>query len=147
MEGVHERIPAEGGRPFQQLVPGVSPAAGSAFALNIDPRYTSRLLAATFTLTTSAVVANRYVALEFRDGGGTAFVVNAAGVVVLASSAQRFSGSSERGQSEWATNTDVLFPILPVELQGGMTLNIAVTNMDAGDTLTAIRLTFWRVYT
>lgn len=147
MEGDHRVIPAEGGRPFQHTVASTSPAAGASFSHVLDPRYTQRLLSAVFTLTTSAVVASRYVTLEVKDGTNTAFVVNGAGVNVLASSTQRFVGSSERGQGEWATGTDVFFPLLPVELYGGLTLTINVANIDTTDQLSGIRLTFWRVLT
>lgn len=147
MRGVYRSIPGEDGRPFQQVVAIDNPAAGVDVLQALDPRYSQWLLSLVFTLTTSAVAGNRYVTVEYLDGTNTAFCVNAAGVAVLAGSTQRFAGSSERGEGEWATGTDVLFPLMPLQLEGGHTLSINVANMDVADTLTGIRAAFWRVYT
>lgn len=132
------------GRAFQQVVRGVSPAAGAVFSLPMDPNYKSRLLGCVFTLTTDANVANRYATVEAEDSDGNPFSVNAAGVVVTANTTQRFVGSMFRGEGEWAGNTDVLFPLAPIFLEGGIVLKINVANVQAGDTLTAIKLVFDR---
>jgi hypothetical protein len=124
---------------FQSPITGVKPAAGANFSLAIDARWRWRIVTAVFTLVTDANAANRYVTLEYQDGSGVALVVDAAAVVVTANSTQRFAGSTARGVAEWAANTDVLFPLTPVFLDGGGALTINVANKQVTDQLSAIR--------
>lgn len=121
--------------PFRIAAPGADTNA----IYQADGYGLRRLLSLVFTLTTDSNAANRYVTVEYQGKDGLAFVVNAAAVTVAASSTQRFAGSYGRGEAEWAANTDVLFPVTPVILSPGDVLKIVVTNIQAGDTLTAIR--------
>ncbi len=116
-----------------------NPGAAQAATFTVDGRGLRRLNTIVFTLTTDANVANRYVTVEYRGGDGLAYCVNAAAVVVLAGSTQRFAGSIGRGVSEWATGTDVLFPLDDVFLYASDVLRVGVSGVQAGDTLTAIR--------
>ncbi len=143
-EGYSLGQPYSSGRSFQSPVRGVRPSAGAGFSLLIDGAYIWRLVSAVFTLTTSATVANRYVTLEYQGDDGTAYCVNAAGVVVTASSTQRFAFGLGRGNSEWATGTDILAPLSPVFLHGSDTLAIVVGNIDTTDQLSGIRFVFDR---
>lgn len=115
------------------------PGAATNATFKVDGRGRRRLVSLVFTLTTDANVANRYVAVEYRGFDGGAFAVNAASVLVTASSTQRFVGSIDRGVAEWNTGTDVLFPLADVFLHASDTLVIAVSSIQAGDTLTGIR--------
>jgi hypothetical protein len=132
------------GAGFQQVVKGVAPAAGSSFTFVNSGFFRSRLIGCVFTLTTSATVANRYATVEVLGDDNVSFNLGGAGVVVTANSTQRFAGSMYRGQGEWATGTDVLFPLLPLYLEEGVTLKINVGAIDTIDTLTLIRLAFDR---
>lgn len=122
----------------QQVVIGTAPGAGLNFTYPQDGRYIERIISCVFTLTTSATVANRYVTLEYADGGGNSFAVDAAAAVVTAGSTQRFAGSMSRGTSSVAASTDVIFGLTPVFLYTGWTLKILVASIAAGDTLTKI---------
>jgi hypothetical protein len=135
---------SEGGS-FQSVVPGTPPGANTNFVLTLDSRWVWRIIGCVFTLTTDANVANRYVTLEYAQNDGVSNTVNAAGVLVLAGSTQRFAGSMYRGVAEWNTGSDVLFPLLPVWLYGGSTVSILVANKQVGDTLTVIRFVVDRV--
>lgn len=130
--------PYGSGQGFQTAVRGDNPAAGASYLLKLDPRWIWRLVSAVFTLTTSVSAANRYVTVEYQDGDGNTLAVNGAAVILTASSTQRWAGSLIRGHSEWAANTDVLFPILPVFMQGGNVLTITVANVQAADQLSKI---------
>ena len=116
-----------------------SPGANTNATYQADGYGLRKLLSLVFTLTTDSNVANRYVTVEYQGKDGNAFAVSAAGVTYPASATQRYAGSAFRGEAEWAPNTDVLFPLLPVLLYPGDVLKIVVANIQAGDTLTAIR--------
>lgn len=135
------------GKGYQHPLTATSPAAGSSFSVNLSAQYRWRYVSCVFTLTADGNAANRYVTLEYQGGDGKAILVDAAAVVVTASSTQRFCGSISRTVAEWAANTDVLFPMTPAFLDGGGVLTINVTNIQAGDTLTLIRFIFDRFST
>lgn len=127
----------------QTKVDGTQPAAGASFTLKLSGDHVRRLVSVVFKLTTDANAANRYCTVEYQGDNGNAFSVNAAAVVVTASTTnQRFAGSADRGTSEWNTGTDVLFPLAPIFLHGGDTVKINVGSVQAGDQLSAIELVF-----
>lgn len=132
--------PVQAGLGFQDPLNIANPGANTNVVYPIDGRGLRRLVSLVFTLHTDANVANRYVTVEYVGGDGLAFSVNAAGVVVTAgTSAQRYAGTLGRGQAEWATGTDILFPLEALFLHPGDSLQILVANKQAGDTLTNIR--------
>ena len=145
MSGYSLGEPYGHGHSFQQLVRGVTPAAGASFSLVNSGFFRSRLIGCVFTVTTDANAANRYFTVEKLLDDNTPFLIGAAGLVVTANqSATRFAGSMFRGVAEWATGTDIMFPLLPVWFEEGETLKINVAAVQAGDTLTLIRLLFDR---
>jgi hypothetical protein len=129
---------------WHEVVLGTSPAAATQFIYADPGQYVSRLISVVFTLTTDGNAANRYVTVEHDQGQAPSYVVDAAGVVVTASSTQRFAGSYTRGVAEWAANTDVLFPLTPVFLDVGHRIRITYTNAQAADALSSIALVFER---
>lgn len=131
------------GRTFQNTILGVQPAAGANFALTLQPYDYWRLIAATFTLTTSATSGNRYVTVTYSGVGPQIRTADGAAVLVTESTtAQRFIGSLNRGVSEWNTGTDVFFPLSGLWLQGGSILSINVGNIKTADQIASITLTF-----
>lgn len=135
------------GAEVSSVIRGTDPGANTNFVLTLDSRWSWRIVACSFTLTTDANIANRYVTMEYAQDDGTVNVINAAAVLVTASSTARFSGSLTRGVAEWNTGTDVLFPLCPVWLFGGSTVSIIVGTKQAGDTLTKIRFVVDRIQT
>ena len=131
--------PYGAGLGIQEPFVGATPAAAANFTYACDGYGLRRFLSLVFTLTTDGNAANRYVTVEYQGKDGNAFAVGAAGVTVSASSTQRFAGSAFRGEAEWAANTDVLFPLIPLLLFPGDVLKIVVASIQAGDTLTLIR--------
>lgn len=138
------------GRTFQTtIIPGTgeaaaAPAAGANYTFAVGPWDRMRLVFATFKLATDANAANRYTTIEYPGGASaTAVVADGAAVVLTANtSAQRFVGMLMRGAGEWNTNTDVFFSLCGIWLEVGRTITINVANIQAGDQLSAIRLTF-----
>jgi hypothetical protein len=133
------------------IVPGtagapVAPAAGATYTYTLTRYDRARLVFAAVTLATDANVANRYLTIEYLDGAGVAIVADGAAVTVSASTtAQRFVGVLRRGTSEWATNTDVFFPLCGVWIEAGQRVKVSVANIQATDQLSNIRLTFDRL--
>jgi hypothetical protein len=136
--------PYNAGLGYEHWVRGVNPAGGANFSLALSGFARHRLIACVFTLTADANAANRYVTVEYLLDDNTPFLLGAAAVTVSANSTQRFAGNMYRGEAEWAANTDVIFPLLPIWLDGGWTLKINVAAIQAGDTLTLIRFLFDR---
>lgn len=130
------------GLSFQRTDRPAKPAAGAIFTRTLDSRYRHRLVEIVFTLATSAVAGNRYVTVEYEGGDGNPVWINAAAVTVSANSTQRFVGSVDRTTSEWNTNTDVLFPLSRMFLDGGGALEINVASIDVADQLSLIYITF-----
>ena len=145
MEGFALGQPYGYGATEQTTVDGAAPAAGQSFSFTFNGYDRGRLVFCTFDLSTDANVANRYVTVEYQGSDGIARAADAAAVRVAASTTnQRYCGSLNRGTSEWATGTDVLFPLCGLWLEAGATVKINVAGIQAGDTLTNIRLTFDR---
>jgi hypothetical protein len=130
---------------YQDFVPLTTPAAGANLSFTVEGRAWVRLLAARCSITTSATVANRFVSLDYVNGRTVTQARNAAGLVVTASTtALVFEWSSSRSRAEWATNTPVLVPLLPIFLAPGTVVQITVDNIQAADQISAASLTLER---
>lgn len=126
------------GRPHLVTVPSVTGTAGVAFDVPGPVEWLPRAIV--FTYTASADVANRFVHVAYRDGLNNVYCVNAAGLVLVASDAFRFAGSSRRGNGEWAANTNVLFPLEPLRLPGEHNILITATGIVAADVISGVAL-------
>ena len=122
------------------------PAAGAEFSFVCGDYDFWRLIAIYFEITTDANAANRLVTVQYPQRGGLSPVKDGAGLVITANTtSQQFSGSLTRGVAEWATNTPVFFPLSGLWLEAGRVVKIDVDNIQAGDQLANILLTFDRV--
>jgi hypothetical protein len=126
------------GSPRSIPTPSRTGTGGVAFDVPGSAEYLPR--AVVFTYTASAAAANRFVNVQYRDGSGNVYCVNAAGLVLVANDALRFCGSSRRGAGEWAANTDVLFPLEPLLLPAEHSIVITATNIQAADVISGITL-------
>ena len=125
---------------WQERIVLPAPAAGQQWSYKIDGRYTERLVAVTFGLTTSAVVANRSPVVLLRDNTGTVITQVPAGNAVAAAStltAYLVNGSPNTAQGA-AGNTYGFLPEILVP--GDWSWGSGVGGMDPGDQLSAVTL-------
>jgi hypothetical protein len=133
------------GTGYQDFIPLTTPAAGANLSFTVESRALIRILAARCSITTSATVANRFVSLDYLNARGVTQVRNAAGLVLTASTtAQVFEWNSARSRSEWAANTPVLVPVLPMFLAPGEIIQITLDSIQAADQISAASLTVER---
>lgn len=125
---------------IRKIVPVTNPAAGANFTFISAGLGPLRVMALAFTLTTSAVVANRTVSIEADDATDTVYRLPA-GSVQAASLVGRY-GAAE-GLSAVPTvglAWSISWPSGGIVLDQGWRLRSVVDNIDAGDQLSAIRL-------
>ncbi len=129
----------------QSTLEPAAPAAGASLSFKVEKYDRHRLVGIVFQLDTDANAANRYVTVEYLRGGATSVMADGASVVWTANTvAQRFVGKLTQGVAEWNTGTDVFFPLSGLWLETGSVVKINVANIQVGDTLTKIELTFDR---
>lgn len=126
--------------PYQQLVDGTTPDAGDDYVYVVPGGIAARPASALCVLTTSVVVGDRMVALEYRDGNGDAYVIAGAPVSVTAGSVQRFCWHPQVGASAWPVEDAALAPLPQQPIYGPCQLAIRVYNGDTGDQLSGVRL-------
>lgn len=128
------------GRGYVDHVAPAQPAAGANLTIPLDPTFLFRPLSVRFSVTTDANVANRFPTVDYCDPEGTVWVRNAAGLVLTASTTgQVFDFNAQRTVAEWAANTDVLAPLSDFFIPGGWQLRITLSNIQAGDQISAVR--------
>lgn len=128
--------PFHHGRGYQQLVTPSSPQAGHSYQLPVAGDAWVRLISCAFTLSTSAIAANRIVTVQYGDPQGHVWAADGAAVNVTANSvAQQFYGSNQRTVSEWQSPGAVFFPLWGGFVQPGGTITVNVANIDATDQL------------
>lgn len=119
---------------YQDLVAVTTPAAGANATFTVEARNWIRVLGARCNVTTDANVANRFVSLDYINARAQTYLRNAAGLVVTASTTNlKFEWNSQRGDAQWAVNTPVLVPVLPVFLPPGTVVQITLDSIQAGD--------------
>lgn len=139
---------ASGGRQFfpdHILVP--SPAAGAGAVFALDSRFYWRFRTVRFLLTTSAVVANRFVTVDYCDPEGTRWVRNPAPVVQVASVAAQEYDFTWRGlQVSGIAGAPIFTALSDVWVPPGWQLQVNVANVDVGDQLAGIRVYMDKLY-
>lgn len=126
------------GRGYRRSIIATVPAAGANYVHRVPGDKAERLMGITFTLTTSATVANRAVTIDYARANVGTYLQDGAAVVQTAGSAQVYNGSDNRANSEWNTGTAVLFPLWGGILEPGETFGITVASIDTTDALTGI---------
>lgn len=125
---------------WQEPVYPANPGAGLQWAHKGDGRYYTRLLAATFTLVTSAVVANRFPAVTLTDSNGKVVTsVPAGGTVVASSTLNVFLATGAPAYAFGASGGT--FGFLPdILIPPDWVWSSAVAGIDPGDQLSAVVL-------
>ena len=91
-------------------------------------------------LVTSAAVADRTVALEYRDAMGARYLVAGTQAIVQASNTQSFCWHPQAGEVAWPIEDAALAPLPQQHVMPGFQLAIKVGNGDAGDVLDQVLL-------
>lgn len=129
------------GRGYVDHLLPAAPAAGSGATISLDPTFVWRPLSLRFSVSTDANAANRFPTVDYTDPEGNVWVRNAAGLVLTANTSQQvFDFNAQRTVAEWAANTDILAPLSDFFIPGGWQIRISLSSIQAGDTITAIRL-------
>src|SRR2546429_9364506 len=118
---------------------GTPPAAGANFIFACDGRARRLFKSLVFNVSLANAGANRLVTVEYRGKDALPFSVNEATTLQVINTSERYSGSIAYTVSDFNTGTDLMFPLDPVYLEPGDTLNIIIAGIDAGDTITNIR--------
>jgi hypothetical protein len=135
------------GRGWQDTDYPANPAAGANFSHTVDGRWAERLIAVTFTLTTSATAATRVVTVDYAKPGRAFYYQDGPATTQTASNTNTYNGSIGFGQSDFATGTPAWFNLFGQWLYPGITVAITVASIQAADQLSGIALTWERVQT
>lgn len=125
---------------WQETVIVPSPVAGAVWSYKTDGRYWERLVSVRHTLTTSAVVANRFPTLQLKDVNGRVILSIWAGGTVTAGKTLGLNLQRENALQGDYGGVETYGPLPDLLVEGGWTWTPLVTNMDVGDTLTGITL-------
>jgi hypothetical protein len=141
----HARIPELDAPPlvrygWPDLVYGDSPAAGAMYTFPITGRFLQRPISIFVRLVTDANVASRTVAIEFRDDAARRFNLCGAPVTQSASSTNDWVFSVWQEQAEWSVDSSIIVPLASVLLVPTYDFRIYVSNIQAGDQLSLIRI-------
>ena len=156
-EGIGESLAAKIVLPTLELAPQIAPIEGSpvnvqqlvnvANGTGVVPSvYTVAGGAALWPLsvicrlTTSAVVANRTVSLEYRTPDNTRYLVAGTQVVQTASDAWTYCWHPEAGDVAWPVPDAVLAPLPQQHVMPGFKLAVVVGSGDAGDVLDRVMI-------
>lgn len=131
-------------RGWQETIYPVNPAQGQLFSLTIDGSAWVRLLVINYTLTTSAVVANRFPRLGIRDQDGVnIWIQQLSGGIPASTAAQLYAaqglGTLANGTSGLNSSALPDFLIPP-----GWQIQSQVSAIDAGDQISHIQLVVQR---
>ena len=132
------------------VIPGAAdaaapPAAGANYVYRLSRYDRARLVAVTFSLTTDSNAANRFVTIEY---SGSTTVSNmadpTAAAVVASTTGLRFFGGLNFGNLANVANGGQIFPLSGLWIEAGSTVTVKILNVQVGDQLSGIRMTFDR---
>lgn len=120
---------------------GVAPAAGAGFVLPLDSRWWWYIKSVRFTLTTSAVVANRFVTVDYQDAEGNTWARSPSPVVQAAGVANQGYEFAPRNIAVSGIAAQPIFAdLVGLWIPPGWRLAISVALIDVGDQLGAPRI-------
>ena len=138
LNNIEAPVPVGWGAPKQNSV--TNPAAGSDFTFTNKVYSFSEIQSVTFTLTTSATVANRRVHLAIFDGGLGNQDYHSS-VDQTASQTRNYTCSAIGGAGSYANDNDIIIPIPPrLKGWGEFTIASSTLNLQAGDQFSFVRV-------
>lgn len=126
------------GRGFTDVVAFAAPPAGQAVTHVIPSTYAESVLVACATLTTSAVVANRFPTLALLNGDSKVFATYAASSAIVASSAVTITWSVGPNVAGGAGGAAPAVPLPDLILPPGLRVQLGAVNLDVGDALSGV---------
>jgi hypothetical protein len=123
---------------WPELIERPTPAVGTAATFRIPGETFSVLSHASVVLTTSAVVANRFVSLDILDGDTTVTFRSTSGTALAASLTRRFSFAPDVDNVVSAAAGEEMLAFPRSVLAPGLSLRFSVFGIDAGDQLSAV---------
>ena len=122
------------------IAPGQG-AAGAGVTVPISEAEYQQLVAVSFRLVTSAVVATRRPAVAVTDGSGVAIVTVSSSITSAASLTTDYSFAVGVGASTGASGAAVSESLPALPLDGGDSIVISVAALDVGDQISRVRVT------
>jgi hypothetical protein len=136
MELPPQQAPVEGfAVNVQQLVNGTNGSDTTPSVYTVAGGAALWPLSVMCRLTTSAVVADRTVALEYRDANGTRFLVAGTQAIVQAGNVQSFCWHPQVGDVTWPVEDAALAPLPQQHLLPGWQLAVKIGSGQTGDVL------------
>lgn len=126
--------------PIQQIVYAPDGTGTSAAVYRVSGSYSLWPLSVMCRLTCSSAVADRSMALEYRDQDGVRFVVAGTQAVVTANGQQSFCWHPQAGAVTWPIEDAALAPLPQQYVQWGYQLALRVWNGDAGDVIDQVKI-------
>lgn len=125
---------------YQDLLRSIDPAIGQDFVYTIPAGKVLYPLSVMCRLTTSAVVGDRSLTVEYLGGDEVRFLVMGAEVTLAASQSQAFCWHPEAGERSWPVNDCAIAPLAQQFLYPGTALTIHNEGGDVDDQIDLVRL-------
>lgn len=123
---------------YYEVIRGRTPAAGVAFTQLVPGESWFRILAVRFTLTNSAVAANRFATLDLLDGDQAVIARSMSPNALTATLVRSYTFIPEASTFTLSAGGEELGPTSCAWLQPGIRIRITVANIDAGDQINAV---------
>lgn len=133
------------GTGWTELIELPQPAVGAVGTYKIPGETFTRVVAGRARLVTSAVVANRFPALDVLDGDGTIVLRVMSPTAVVASTTRDVSFISNLGVSLTSGFGEDALPFSDGLFPPGFQIRVSVGGIDVGDQLSGLSLLVWRV--
>jgi hypothetical protein len=131
---------------YGQIVALQSPAVASGFSYTYSVSEYWRLNSLCFQLVTDANAANRVVYLDLIDGAGNKIGRYSSGFTQTATLTTVYTFATQIGAYGANAAASIGSPVSKVWLHPGAKLTVGITNVQAGDQISAINLTVDQVY-
>lgn len=128
---------------YQDLLRGTDPAAGSDFRYRVPGTHVLWPLSVMCRFTTSAVVAERTLALEYQDTTDQRYLLAGAPVTASASDARSWVWHPVAGNEAWPVEDAVIAPLPQQHIYPTHSLVLRIGNVQAGDQLDQVRISCW----
>jgi hypothetical protein len=132
--------PVAGQLGYQELVTGVTPAAAANYRYLVPGERTVKPLSVMCRLTTSAVVGDRSLTLEYRDDQDVRYLVAGVQATLAASQVNSFCWHPEAGDVAWPVEDVAIAPLPRQMLYPTHSLVIKLGGAKAGDQIDLVRL-------